>query len=390
VEAPFKVGGAVEPPYFVGREWDLEILERSARSLDQHFLILAPRRFGKTSLLLNLRRRLADEPSLLLPYVNCRDLAGPLDLYRLFARALIGELERKRGLKGLWERFRSVFGERVLRALESLEEIGGEIGEWGKVYLRFREREVEEGELVRAAFTFPRKVAERHRVGVAFLLDEFQEVAEFDGRIFSILKAEMDRPSRVRYFFSGSSLGLIRRIFLEEDSPLYLMVSRHRLGPLSREEALRFLRERFSAGGMRVESETLELVYELTGGIPFYLQKLGLVLFRGALLGGRREVGATEVDVAFAEMLAELDGEFEVRWLSEFSPLQRRILRALSQLGEAGVTEIAHHLGMRPSDISSTLTRLREAMVIERGERGYLVVDVVFARWLARGSQDRP
>ena len=251
MEAPFKVGGAVEPPYFVDRQKDLEILRNSARSLDQNYLILAPRRFGKTSLLLNLKRELAGEPGLLVPYVNCRDMTGPEDLYSQFARALIGELERKKVLAGLWHRFRSIFGEKILRAATLLDEIGGEIGEWGKVYLRFREREVDVGELVHAAFSFPARIAERHRLGVVFLLDEFQQVAEFDGYIFSVLKKQLDRPGPVRYFFSGSSLGLIRRIFLREDSPLYLMVSRYHLGPLPRDDAIRFLTERLAVGGMK-------------------------------------------------------------------------------------------------------------------------------------------
>lgn len=383
MEAPFKVGGAVEPPYFVGREQDLALLERSAKNLDQHYLILAPRRFGKTSLLLNLRRRLTAERGLLVPYVNCRDMAGPQDLYRLISRGLLEELERKRGLRGRWEKFRTVFGERLLAALHALEEVGGEVAEWGKVYLRFREREVDEGELIRAAFSFPARVAAEQGVGVVFLLDEFQEVAEFNGHIFSALKAEMDRTTSVRFFFSGSSLGLIRQIFLKKGSPLYLMVTRYLLGPLPREEALEFLEERFSLGGIKTSPSALKHIYTLTNGIPFYLQKLGLILFRRAFLQGRSELSEGEVEAAFQEMLAELDGEFEVRWLSEFSPLQRRLLRALAELGRAGVTQLAHQLGMKPSDISSSLARLREAMIIERFDDGYRLVDMVFGRWIA-------
>jgi AAA+ ATPase superfamily predicted ATPase len=216
MEAPFKAGGAVEPPYFAGRERDLKVLTHSAKNLSQHYLILAPRRFGKTSLLSNLRRGPSAEPSLLVPYVNCRDMACPEDLYRLIIRSLAGEVERVCKLADLWERFRAVFEERLLRAARAVEEIGGALREWGEVCLRFREREIDEGELIRAAFSFPARVARERRVGVVFFLDEFQEVAEFDGRIFSSLKAAMDRVGNARYFFSGPSLGLIYKVFLQE------------------------------------------------------------------------------------------------------------------------------------------------------------------------------
>jgi DNA-binding MarR family transcriptional regulator len=93
-------------------------------------------------------------------------------------------------------------------------------------------------------------------------------------------------------------------------------------------------------------------------------------------------VSEGDVKEMFTGMLAELDGEFESRWLSEFAPLQRRVLRVLAELGEAGVTEVAERLEVKPSDISSTLTRLREAMVIGLGDGSYRIVDTVFARWL--------
>lgn len=381
-EAPFRVGGIVEPPYFVGREKDLQILGQALRTLSQNVLLLGPRRFGKSSLLWNLRRQAAAEPDLLVPYVHCRDMAAPADLYRGLVQGLLTELEAKRRLPGLWERFRLVFTAGVLRALRALEELGGSLGEWGRVYLRFREAEVDEKALIRAAFSYPKRVAEEHGVRVVFLLDEFQEVARFDGFVFSALKKELDAPGNVRFFFSGSSLGLLREVFLREDSPLFLMVARYELGPLSREEAVPFVVERLSRAGYAAEEAVAVRVYELSAGIPFYLQKLGLTLVQRALLLGQRRLSVDDVDAAFREMLAELDSEFEVRWLSEFSPLQRRILRELAR-GPAGPTALAQALGLKPQDLSSTLARLRAEMVLSRTEEGYRLTDAVFARWLA-------
>jgi len=382
-EAPFRVGGIVEPPYFVGREDDLRVLGESLRNLSQNVLLLAPRRFGKSSLLWNLRRSLADTPDLLLPYVNCRDMASPQDLFRGLVQSLLEELSEKRKLSGLWEKFLLVFSSGVLRAVRALEEIGGSIGEWGQVYLRFREAEVDEKALVRAAFSYPKRIAAEYRVRVVFLLDEFQEVAAFDSYVFDALKKELDQPGDVRFVFSGSSLGLLREVFLRENSPLFLMVSRYELGPLSAEEAVPFVQKRLALAGYAVEKGAAERIYELTGGIPFYLQKLGLVLVQKLWLSGKKSVGKREVDEAFEEMLAELDSEFEVRWLSEFSPLQRRILRVLAK-DPAGPTALAQALGMEPQDISSSLARLRAEMVLRRTAAGYALTDVVFARWLSK------
>ena len=380
---PFQVGGIVEPPYFTGRTQELRVLAEAARGLAQNVLLLAPRKFGKSSLLWNLRRSLQHVPDLLVPYVNCRDMASPADLYRGVAHGLLAELEDKRGLAGLWAKFRLVFSAGVLRALRSLEEIGGSLGEWGKAYLRFREAEVDEGALLRAAFTYPKRVVAEHGLRAVLLLDEFQEVARFDRQVFSVLKKALDEPGPVRFFFSGSSAGLVREVFLRRDSPLFLMVSRFELGPLAQEEAVPFVANRLRQAGYEFDPEVAHRVYELSGGIPFYLQKLGLVLVQRAWLAGKKRLNAAEVDAAFRDMLRELDGEFEVRWLAEFSPLQRRILRELAR-APLGPTALAKSLGTKPQDISSSLARLRAEMVITRTPQGYALADVVFARWLAQ------
>jgi len=67
--SPFQVGGAVEPPYFVGREKELKKLSMDLKGLAENYLILAPRRYGKSSLLRNLKRQNENRKGLLVPYV---------------------------------------------------------------------------------------------------------------------------------------------------------------------------------------------------------------------------------------------------------------------------------------------------------------------------------
>jgi AAA+ ATPase superfamily predicted ATPase len=384
-EAPFKVGGVVEPPYFVNREKELQRLAQDLRDLSQNYLILAPRRYGKSSLLHNLRLQVKDEEDLLVPYVNCREIASYTDFYRITVAAVLQEYERKRRVSGLWKKFRVIFQERILQAVRRLEEIGGSIQELGQVYLQFREEEVDERALVRAAFQFFRRLAEEKGLRIVLLLDEFQEVAAFNEYLFNVLKKELDLPSQVRYFFSGSSMSLPSEIFLQEKAPLYLMVGKHYMEPLAQEDVVAFVRERLQSVGITIEEDAAEWIYERSGGIPFYIQKLGLIAFHQALLQGASTLSQDDVQRAFAAMLDELDGEFEVRWLSRSSSLQRLILRALAEAGEARLSKVAQRVGRKPSDISSSVTRLKEMMILKKLPSGaYTIVDPVFAAWLTR------
>lgn len=95
-----------------------------------------------------------------------------------------GRLRRNAASPGFWTRFRQGFGAGVLRALRALEEIGGSLGEGEKVYLRFREAELDERALVRTAFAYLKRIAQEYGLRAVFLLDEFQEMARFDPYVF--------------------------------------------------------------------------------------------------------------------------------------------------------------------------------------------------------------
>src|SRR5437899_12383127 len=66
---PFRVGRLVSGDAFPDREADLLVLERELRG-GQNILIEAPRRFGKTSLILEVKRRL-QAAGIPVAYLDC-------------------------------------------------------------------------------------------------------------------------------------------------------------------------------------------------------------------------------------------------------------------------------------------------------------------------------
>jgi AAA+ ATPase superfamily predicted ATPase len=383
--APFRVGGVVEPPYFVGREDELRSLAADARSLAQNLLILGPRRHGKSSLLHNLKLALAEEKALLVPYVNCLEVTSYADLHRVMVDAVIGEYAKAHRVAGWAEMLRALVKEGVLAALRRVDEIGGSVGEVGRIYLRFRESEVDDKELLRGGFAFFRSFAQEKHVQILFLLDEFQEVANLNGYLFQVLKQEIDRTPEVRYIFSGSSVRMLTSIFLREDAPLYLMVSRHVMGPLLEDDVVGFVRERLGVAGLAATEDALRTVHRLAGGIPFYVQKLGLLVAQASLLAKRKRVSEKDVQQAFKQMLGELEGEFEVRWISRLSQQQRAVVKLVAQAGAIRLSEVAARMGVPATSISSAMRRLQDMMILHTDDAGaYSVTDVVFGAWLAR------
>ena len=88
-----------------------------------------------------------------------------------------------------------------------------------------------------------------------------------------------------------------------------------------------------------------------------------------------------EVDRAFVRLLEELSADFQERWETRFSEQQRAVLKVLAE-GPRTLSKAARALGIPAPNLTYSLNRLAEAMVLTREERLYRITDRVFAAWL--------
>ena len=383
-EAAFKVGGRIEAPYFIDRGEIQQILIRDARTLAQSHVIMAPRRFGKTALL----RRVCEEltTDLLAPYVNCLPLYRAEAFHDQVIEAVLHAFEQRHGRR---RRFLATWKDMLKRpivgALERLDEVGGSLKSVGSVRLKFRTQEADPDELLRATFEFLERFAEEQGERIVLVLDEFQALAAFGDRIFPLFKESMDAQRHVAYLFSGSSLTLLTDVFGREGkSPLYQMVGRVFLDELDPETVTGFVAERLrSVYGVKASAGALTRFVECVGGIPYYVQKLGLLLERRLHHRPIRSVGVRTVNDAFEDLLNELDADFQERWTTRFSDQQRAVLLALAE-GAAGSKEIATRASTMPANLTYNLSKLVGTMTLGKKDSVYRITDRVFAAWLAR------
>lgn len=382
-EQIFIVGGEVEPPYFIGRDEEVRRIRLDLLSRAQHNVIIGPRRIGKTSLLKNLKRSIGDE--VLFVQVNCRMITHPSDFFRITTRAMVETYEEKHRVKGLARKFSDIFKATITRATRSIAEIGGSIEHIGQIYLRFRESEVTESELIEETFCFIGHFAGEIDEQIVIAFDEFQELSRFNPAIFSLFKTHMDSRPDVRYIFSGSSVALLNKVFLKPDSPLYLMAAKVRLEPIGEEEVSRYIRSRLQMQKITITGDALDTIYRYTDGFPFYFQKMGFLLYQQTILEGRDSITSDDTELAFSSMLDEFDSEFESRYACKFSRQQQDILKYLSAEKTRRLKDIAESMGTQSSSLTASMRDLTNTMTIDKPAEGrYGILDSVFRIWLAR------
>src|SRR6266545_5104145 len=205
VSAPpphFPVGGPVPASDLVGRETYIRrLVERLGDG--NHVLVAGPRRIGKTSIILEVLRRLRRRGALT-AYVDC---LGATDVRGLGERLVDALLENVSGVERSFEQAKAIAAgmrptvriryEHVELALELAREKNAQ---------RFFE----------GALDLPRALAAKTGKRVVVAFDEFQAAGLLGPRVFDVMRSRFQAQRGVSYAFLGSEAGILEELFSEK------------------------------------------------------------------------------------------------------------------------------------------------------------------------------
>ena len=166
------------------------------------------------------------------------------------------------------------------------------------------------------------------------------------------------------------------------------------LGPLASTAATEAITEPLGNTGIRFDPDVIAEIAELSGGRPYYLQKLAYFAFDAAVDG---RVSRPEFAIAFERAFAAVSQEiFAARWAA-MSPVERQVVSVIARSNElrpSGEIEAEAELrGIKPTAARQSLRRLAARGHIERfasGHRGrYLLSDRLFRRFLEMQTCER-
>src|SRR5688572_29987254 len=216
---PFRYGAPVEGDSFCDRRDELTALTGRMRS-GVHAFVLSPRRYGKTSLLLEALRRFRRQGGRG-GYANLLLCTTPDEVAATVLNAVVREVLRPAG------RARQNL-EEVLRALRVSPTV--KMAPDGGVSLSFDPSvgAARWTEVLDDAAGLLEETAGRHRT--ALVLDEFQQIAEVgDKGMGGAFKAVADDVRHASLVFSGSHLSVMERLTVGRGAPLLGMGETFRL-----------------------------------------------------------------------------------------------------------------------------------------------------------------
>lgn len=361
---PFPHSAPVGIDDLINRDSETEQVLAHARSGNNARLV-APRRYGKTSLLHRVVGEARAEGWAAV-YVDFFGVVTLADVAERVERAYADNLE---GRAARW----FAGARRLLRP--TLTVGGGPVPLSGKVRLE----PVTAPLLERLAL--PRTILERWGTRVLVVFDEFQEVLTAQANADAVLRSEIQHHGEAAsYVFAGSHPGMMRELFTDRRRAFYAQASPIELPPLPPDATAEFVSERFARTGKEI-GEALGGLLDLSEGHPQRTMLLAAALWDATPPQGSAD--ASLLAAAHERALHDLTDEFRTLW-SLLPASQRRVLTVVASGGRPYA---------RPAVGSRSVGAIRTAVealrdrgdLVSARDAGWRIVDPLLAAWLRAG-----
>ena len=365
---PFPFEGPVAPELLIDREEELALLGRRAGDR-VNVRLVAPRRYGKTSLLLAHAARLR-QVGWHAVHVDLYGIADYTDVARRVAAAY-GHLDvswLKAHLSGLLGRLGvtvSAAGPAVTLAARSSATAGGTTAET----------------VLERLLDLPVSLFERDGYATLVVFDEFQELLvarrDLDGLLRSRIQYHGDAAA---YVFAGSEPSMMRELFETRERPFFGQADPLALGPLPAEQTIASLAARLEHEGLD-GGEALGQVVAFADGHPQRTMLLAYLL--ADRLGGGEQPTPALADAVIADAVRRTEPAHQALW-QELGPFDRAVLAAVADGVAPTSRALATEHRVSRKALGTAASRLASQGHLVKFPRGAQIVDPLLAEWLRR------
>jgi uncharacterized protein len=373
---PFTFGALAYDDSFADRNSELLELAQDMRN-GQDVLVLAPRRFGKSSLALRaMQRVLAD--GVLVAYCDLLRTPTKERLAAALAKTIADDLASPVGQA--LERAGALFRGLRVRPVIELDPDDGSI----RFTFDAARRQADIDDTLEKLLELPGRLAAERGRKVVLVFDEFQEIVGLDARFPNLLRAVFQTQPEVGHVYLGSSRHVLESIFNNRNEPFWRSAKRLELGRIPAAPFAKFVRARFVATERDADDEALARLTDIARGHPYATQELAY--FTWELVPSGFAAHATDVDRALEAVLRSEHNSLSRIWESA-TRNERLVLLALAEEPAFLYSDHARRRhGLPPATfVQRALKALIREDVVEKEEDGrYRIAEPFLPEWIAR------
>lgn len=367
---PFMPGAGMQPPELVGRERDLEIVDRmiartKLNNLDRGIIFSGLRGVGKTVLLVKLQEMAAGKNMLT---AKIESSGNPDDDYEAIFHEINLAAMKIHLVGGLKKRLGD-----VISSIKSMS-----FGAFGLSASVSRESSAQISEnpfkleLLIESITAELK---KSNSGLYLFIDELQEMADEPLGTLMSIQHKMGQRS-LPFYIIGAGLPNLPGVLSKSRSYAERLFEYRTIGQLSDADAAEGFQKPARRNGRPFTDDALNELIKVSSGYPYFIQAYGKAAWNAS---GSNPIPLQAVTRSEACARAELDdGLYSARW-QRTTPTGRRYLAAMAKIGTESpspTAEVADRLGKTTGEISMTRDKLIKLGLIYSPEYGKVAFTV--------------
>lgn len=348
---------------FYDRVNERAMLQKNIENV-RHTALIAPRRFGKTSLI----KKVLDENEIHYIWLDFMAITSKEEAQQRFLNH-ISELIVK-----------IVKGQEALlkKMLEYFTQFKPELtlGIPGIFNVSFKAEKISHAGVTDALLMLD-QLAQDHKIRLAVVCDEFQEIVNIDkeATLQASIRHAAERSKAITYLFSGSKHRPLRRLFSGKENPLYALCELFSLERISEEDYRDYLqKEAKNKWKNPLSEEILKKIFSFTDYYPKYINALCAKLWFSDQTPTLELVEKLWENYIFSKKTDIVEE------LNDLTLNQRKLLRYLCYYPTTAPYshETSKNSGLSVSTIQSALPILLDKDFVLEIEGSYRVLDPTF------------
>ena len=308
IKKPFHYGGTVDNIHFCNRVNETsELITDIDTGLN--ILLYAPRRFGKTSLVLHTLKQ-TDYQYVFLDLMSIVDSDEFINEYfNAISKSLNTTADKVVD-----------FFKKVLKIRPNIT-VDFDMNANPSFKLSFLQNETQAA--LKEVLELPYLYAKHHGKRVVVVFDEFQEVVNLgiEDKLRSALQHHEDLVS---YIFLGSKKSIMQNLFFDKSKPFYKSVKHITIDKIADDEWAIYIKNGFESYDKTISNECIEDILKASKGFPYYTQQIANELFNNTSKDASRDM----VLEAINAILEKEEDLFLNEW-NHLSQLQKKALKLL-------------------------------------------------------------
>lgn len=370
MQSPFKFGKIVEGRFFTNRLKDIERLIANF-SNDINTVLISPRRWGKSSLVITAAEKFAREnKNTKVIFIDLFNIKNEQQFYAYYTKQVIKQASGKpREWLETAKQFLQKISPKITIPVDNYDDF--------ELSFEIKEQSDDYEEIL----SLPERIAKSKGIRIVICIDEFQNIARFEDPLLmqNRMRASWQKHKKSVYCIYGSQTHMMQNLFQSQSMPFYKFGDLFYLDKISREHFVKFIRSGFERTNKTIDIEAAGLIADSMENHSYYVQQLAHLTWQGS----SRRAAVKDVNNAVNELLTYNASLYQ----KEVDGISNTQINFLIAMIKGVKQDIYHNEIIQKYDLGTTgnvkkiIDALLKKEIIHKPNGFYDFIDPAFKLW---------